>query len=220
AGPPRALHSAAHARRVRPPDGTSRHPGCSAPAENCDVDHVRPFSHSDPPRGGPTSEANLMCLCRRHHRLKTFHDWRYRLSRDGTLSVSTSSGLTLTTRPDGPLARWREPAGESVPRPAHPRPPRRAAVRQHQQWPHPDHTARRPLGALARTRRRVRPTLGVDTPAGEHALVPTRAPGRRRTPADARRRSVDAGKSPRAPRAPRATGPGRPRPRSAALLSR
>lgn len=110
--------SAELARRVRLRDGTCRHPGCSEPAENCDVDHVRPFSHSDPPRGGPTSEANLMCLCRRHHRLKTFHDWRYRLSRDGTLSVSTSSGLTLTTRPDGPLARWRELDDESVPRSA------------------------------------------------------------------------------------------------------
>src|SRR5699024_5895332 len=110
--------SAELARRVRLRDGTCRHPGCSAPAENCDVDHVRPLSHSDPPRGGPTSAANLMCLCRRHHRLKTFHGRRYRLSRDGTLAVSTSSGLTLPTRPDGALARWRELAAESVPRSA------------------------------------------------------------------------------------------------------
>src|SRR5699024_191301 len=69
------------------------------------------------------------------------------------------------------------PPTKDLPRLAIPPLPRRDVVRQHQQWPHPDHTARRPLGALARTRRRVRPTLGVDTPAGEHALVPTRAPG-------------------------------------------
>lgn len=104
------------ARKVRLRDGTCRHPGCSVPAENCDVDHVRPFGHSGPTSGGPTSEANLMCLCRRHHRLKTFHDWRYRLSRDGTLTVTTKSGLTLTTRPDGPLARWRDREDEPSPR--------------------------------------------------------------------------------------------------------
>lgn len=103
--------SADLARRIRLRDGTCRHPGCSEPAENCDIDHARPFDHSDPLRGGQTTEANLMCLCRRHHRFKTFHDWRYELSLDGTLSVTTSSGHTITTSPDGPLALWRERTG-------------------------------------------------------------------------------------------------------------
>lgn len=96
------------ARRVRLRDGTCRHPGCSVAAEACDIDHVRPFNHSDPGAGGLTVEANLMCLCRRHHRFKTFHDWGYRLSRDGTLTVTTSTGHTVTTEPSGPLARWRQ----------------------------------------------------------------------------------------------------------------
>lgn len=95
-------------RRIRLRDGTCRHPGCSVRAEFCDVDHARPFDHADPARGGPTAEHNLMCLCRRHHRLKTHGEWRYRLARDGTLRIVTDTGRRLTTRPTGPLARARE----------------------------------------------------------------------------------------------------------------
>ena len=95
-------------RRIRLRDGTCRHPGCSVRAEFCDVDHVRPFDHTDPSRGGPTAEHNLMCLCRRHHRFKTHGSWRYHLERDGTLTVVTDTGRRLRTRPFGPLARWRE----------------------------------------------------------------------------------------------------------------
>ncbi|MET3862289.1 hypothetical protein ABIE38_003229 [Dietzia sp. 2505] len=100
--------SAELARRIRLRDGTCRHPGCSVPAQDCDVDHVVPFDHSDPDRGGQTVEANLMCLCRRHHRFKTFHTWYYQLLRDGALTVVTESGHTITTLPDGPLAKWRD----------------------------------------------------------------------------------------------------------------
>ena len=114
------------ARRIRLRDGTCRHPGCSVPAEDCDVDHIRPFNLTDPGGGGWTVESNLMCLCRRHHRFKTFHNWDYQLSRDGTLSVTTSTGHTITTDPDGPLTRWRQkmtedsssgddPLGDSTP---------------------------------------------------------------------------------------------------------
>ncbi|WP_194861188.1 HNH endonuclease signature motif containing protein [Dietzia sp. SYD-A1] len=100
--------SAELARRIRLRDGTCRHPGCSVPAEDCDVDHVVPFDHSEPGRGGQTVEANLMCLCRSHHRFKTFHTWYYQLLRDGTLTIVTESGHTITTLPDGPLAKWRD----------------------------------------------------------------------------------------------------------------
>lgn len=95
------------ARRIRLRDGTCRHPGCSVPAEDCDIDHCRPFNHSDPSSGGLSVEANLMCLCRQHHRFKTFHGWRYDLARDGTLTVTTTDCHTITTDPAGPLARWR-----------------------------------------------------------------------------------------------------------------
>ena len=103
------------ARRIRLRDGTCRHPGCSVPAVDCDIDHLRPFSHNNPDGGGLTVESNLICLCRRHHRFKTFYDWHYHLSRDGTLTVTTNTGHTVTTDPDGPLNRWRQRTAEGAP---------------------------------------------------------------------------------------------------------
>ena len=52
--------------------------------------------------GGPTACWNLCCLCRRHHRIKTFAPgWSFRLLADGTLDVRTPAGITRTTRPPG-----------------------------------------------------------------------------------------------------------------------
>ena len=54
-------------------------PGCPIDARACDLDHIQPYVPLDD--GGPpgqTSPANLACLCRRHHRAKTFAGWRYR----------------------------------------------------------------------------------------------------------------------------------------------
>ncbi|WP_440220375.1 DUF222 domain-containing protein [Dietzia sp. MNB45] len=99
--------SAELARRIRLRDGTCRHPGCAIPAEACDLDHVVPFDHADPQRGGHTIEANLAAMCRRHHRFKTFSDWIYDLHPDGTLTVRTPDGSTMLTRPSGPLAEYR-----------------------------------------------------------------------------------------------------------------
>ncbi|WP_240341364.1 HNH endonuclease signature motif containing protein [Dietzia sp. Alg238-R159] len=99
--------SAELARRIRLRDGTCRHPGCAIPAEACDLDHVVPFDHADPQRGGHTIEANLAAMCRRHHRFKTFSDWIYDLHPDGTLIVRAPDGSTMLTRPSGPLAEYR-----------------------------------------------------------------------------------------------------------------
>ncbi|MGB3829160.1 MAG: DUF222 domain-containing protein [Ornithinimicrobium sp.] len=75
---------------VRLRDGTCRFPGCAVAARRCDLDHVVPWSstpwssatHSSapppagtPPAWGRTEPDNLMCLCRRHHRLKTQARW-------------------------------------------------------------------------------------------------------------------------------------------------
>ncbi|MBM7414924.1 MULTISPECIES: HNH endonuclease signature motif containing protein [Nocardiaceae] len=49
---------------------TCVHPGCAVPSEDCDLDHVVPFDHTDPERGGWTVTGNLTPLCRRHHGLK------------------------------------------------------------------------------------------------------------------------------------------------------
>lgn len=94
------------ARRVQMRDGTCRHPGCAVPAEACDIDHIVPFNHSDPGSGGLTIESNLMCLCRRHHRYKTFSDTGYEYFDGGRIRISFGRHV-LTTSPTGPLARAR-----------------------------------------------------------------------------------------------------------------
>jgi hypothetical protein len=87
----------AQVRYVRARDRTCRHPGCRSRAAWADLDHVVPHGDS-----GPTDCANLCCLCRRHHRLKTHaRGWRFVLCPDGVLSVTTPSGITRTTRPPG-----------------------------------------------------------------------------------------------------------------------
>jgi len=62
--------SAAIARRVRARDTTCIFPGCTTPAENCDLDHVLPYA-----QGGGTTVENLAPECRHHHRLKTHTRW-------------------------------------------------------------------------------------------------------------------------------------------------
>jgi hypothetical protein len=62
-----------------------------------DRDHVVPHAC-----GGATDCTNLCCLCRRHHRLKTLtRGCRFVMDPDGTLHVTTPSGVTRTTRPPG-----------------------------------------------------------------------------------------------------------------------
>ncbi|WP_418058244.1 DUF222 domain-containing protein [Pimelobacter simplex] len=58
--------------RVALRDPTCRFPHCTTPAGRCDLDHA--LAHAD---GGPTCPCNLVPLCRRHHRAKTFSSWRY-----------------------------------------------------------------------------------------------------------------------------------------------
>lgn len=99
--------SAALARAVRLRDGTCRHPGCTVSAEYCDLDHLVPFDHENPDGGGQTCECNLVCLCRKHHRFKTFSDWRYSMERDGALVVVAPDGTSMRSKPDGPLATYR-----------------------------------------------------------------------------------------------------------------
>jgi hypothetical protein len=72
-------------------------PGCRRRAGRCDLDHA--VAHAD---GGPTACWNLCCLCRRHHRIKTFaHGWSFELLADGSLVVRTPSGASRITRPPG-----------------------------------------------------------------------------------------------------------------------
>jgi hypothetical protein len=78
-------------------DRHCRMPGCRRRAGHCDIDHA--VAHAD---GGVTACWNLCCLCRRHHRIKTFaRGWRFELLADGRLLVRTPSGVSRVTRPPG-----------------------------------------------------------------------------------------------------------------------
>jgi Domain of unknown function (DUF222) len=82
---------------VRCRDMTCRFPGCHEPADVCDLDHTIAYP------AGPTSAANLKCLCRKHHLLKTFWRWRDRQQPDGTVIWTSPSGQTYTTEPGSRL---------------------------------------------------------------------------------------------------------------------
>ena len=104
-GPPPAVDryepSPGQRRFGRTRDRTCRHPGCRTRAGWADLDHV--IAHVD---GGATDCANLCCLCRRHHRLKTFtRGWSYVMTGDSVLRVTTPSGVTRVSRPPGMRSR-------------------------------------------------------------------------------------------------------------------
>ena len=98
--------SAAQRRFTTTRDRACRHPGCRVRAGWADLDHVVPHAH-----GGATACENLCCLCRRHHRLKTWAPgWRFEMTADGVLTVTTPSGVTRVTRPPGHLPGVAGPA--------------------------------------------------------------------------------------------------------------
>jgi hypothetical protein len=101
AGPPPPTDAyeptAPQGRFVSTRDRRCRMPNCGQRVGWADLDHV--VSHSC---GGETTCTNLCCLCRSHHRLKTFaRGWTFRMDPDGTLHVTSPSGVTRTTRPPG-----------------------------------------------------------------------------------------------------------------------
>jgi Domain of unknown function (DUF222) len=70
-------------------------PGCRKTAKHNDLDHVEAFAEGD-----LTTQANLMSLCRRHHRLK--HDGKWTVTRDDKTGVTTWTdrrGRQFKTRP-------------------------------------------------------------------------------------------------------------------------
>lgn len=90
---PGYVPSAPLARFVRRRDITCRFPGCRQPARRCDIDHAVAY-----PEGG-TEPANLMCLCRRHHRLKQAPRWQVRRERDGAVVWRTPAGIEIRVPP-------------------------------------------------------------------------------------------------------------------------
>jgi hypothetical protein len=82
-------------RFVRARDRRCRQPGCRRPVpRGGELDHNRPYPL------GPTSAGNLNGFCTSHHRGKhQAPGWSYDLDNDGTLVVTTPSGLVTTTEP-------------------------------------------------------------------------------------------------------------------------
>ena len=79
-------------------DGTCQFPGCLRAGELCDIDHVRPWSG-----GGQTSRCNLICLCRRHHVLKTHGYWEVVDRRaDGSVVWRGPDGREYVSHPFAP----------------------------------------------------------------------------------------------------------------------
>jgi hypothetical protein len=112
----------AQRRFLRTRDRSCRHPGCGNRSGWADLDHV--VAHAD---GGETDCANLCCLCRRHHRVKTHaRGWRYVMTSDGVLTVTTPSDVQRVSRPPGfradprtvlRVAAERQPACDADPPP-------------------------------------------------------------------------------------------------------
>ena len=73
-------------------DHTCVFPGCHASARGCDIDHIVPFDHEHPARGGPTATENLACLCRHHHNLKTAGWVSYQMTAPGAFVWDLGTG--------------------------------------------------------------------------------------------------------------------------------
>ena len=95
--PPAALLAHVTAR-----DGCCAGPGCSVPADRCDLDHTTEF-HGTPANGSPlpgtTSADNLGPLSERCHRLKTDGGFTLRQVAPGVFEWRTPAGLGYRVTP-------------------------------------------------------------------------------------------------------------------------
>ena len=82
-------------RAVIARDGRCRFPGCDRPHTWCDAHHVTHWAD-----GGDTALANLVLLCRRHHRL---------IHQPGGFRLTMQDGQPVFGRPDGSRLEDRAP---------------------------------------------------------------------------------------------------------------
>ena len=80
---------------MRARDRRCRFPGCRRPVpRGGELDHDRRWPD------GETSAANLVGYCTPHHRGKhQAPGWQHHLAADGTMTITTPTGLVATTSP-------------------------------------------------------------------------------------------------------------------------
>ncbi|UDY25061.1 HNH endonuclease signature motif containing protein [Nocardioides sp. Kera G14] len=84
-------------------DKTCVAPNCERNARTADLDHIEPYDKDHPDRGGPTSSDNLACLCRYHHRMKTFTHWTYTKLEPGYYLWRSPAGKHHLRTPSGTI---------------------------------------------------------------------------------------------------------------------
>ncbi|HCG3140337.1 TPA: HNH endonuclease [Corynebacterium striatum] len=93
-------------------DGTCRYPGCNHPAYKCQTDHRINFAD-----GGPTTPANLACLCQHHHNIKTDGTAFYIMDPyTGDIFWLFEDGTWKATAPTGPIAEknWAQTFAQAI----------------------------------------------------------------------------------------------------------
>jgi hypothetical protein len=103
--PTRYRPGAALADHVRTRDTRCSAPGCSAPADGCELDHTRPFHATTDP--GPTDAGNLAPACHRHHALKTAGVLQVTAEGPGRLRWTSPLGVEAVSEPGDELRRGR-----------------------------------------------------------------------------------------------------------------
>jgi len=93
-------------------DQTCRFPGCTTPAEFCDLDHTDDWQY-----GGDTALVNLVHLCKSHHGLKHHTDWAYTQDEFGVCNWVSPTGATYVTEPET-WVKGKPPADPDEPDPS------------------------------------------------------------------------------------------------------
>ena len=84
---------------VRARDLTCDHPGCTKPADGCQLDHDNPYHLADPD-GGRTTADELKLRCDPHHNGKTHLGWATGRRADGTRFTRSPLGFDYDLEPN------------------------------------------------------------------------------------------------------------------------
>ncbi len=114
-------------RFVRARDARCYEPGCTIPAADCDLDHIKPSPvgpSPNPDPDGATADWNLGAGCRTAHRVKAMPGWSMTSPSAGTFIWTTPTGHRYTRHPEPALPPPVRPRGpfssEKAPGPADP----------------------------------------------------------------------------------------------------